>query len=52
MRKENSFMDEREELEIEELQTRICYKVRRIRCVALLEKLEDMVTRVYRRGSH
>jgi hypothetical protein len=38
--------------EIMELQERICQKVCRISCVALLEKLDDFVSRIYRRGSH
>ena len=51
MSKTERFMDEQEEMEIDELQSRICYKISRIRCIALLEKLEDMVNRIYRRGS-
>lgn len=38
--------------EIMELQERICAKVCRICSVALLEKLDDFVSRIYRRGSH
>ena len=38
--------------EIMELQERICAKVCRISCVALLEKLDDFVSRIYRRGAH
>ena len=38
--------------EIIEMQERICAKVCRISCLALLEKLDDFVSRIYRRGSH
>lgn len=37
--------------EIMDAQERICTKVRRIRSVALLDKLEDIINRIYRRGS-
>lgn len=34
-----------------EAQDRICYMVRRIWCLPLLNKAEDFVKRIYRRGS-
>lgn len=37
--------------EIEELQDRICQKVRSIGCLEVLRRLDDIVKRVYRRGS-
>lgn len=39
-----------EETEVQAAQDRICYKVRRITSLALLDKLEDFVSRIYRRG--
>ena len=44
-------MEEHEENEILELQDRICGKVRLIWNVEILKRLDDMVKRVYRRGS-
>lgn len=44
-------MEEHEENEIMELQDRICSKVRLIWSKELLKRLDDMVKRVYRRGS-
>lgn len=34
-----------------EAQERICYMVRRIWCLPLLNKAEDFMRRIYRRGS-
>ena len=39
-----------EETEVQEAQDRICYKVRKITNIALLDKLENFVSRIYRRG--
>lgn len=41
-------MDEQDE--ILAAQDRIIYKVRRINNLALLDKLEDFISRIYRRG--
>lgn len=42
---------EEEVREIEAKQEEICRMVRRIWCMPLLEKAEDFMRRVYRRGS-
>lgn len=49
--KEKYYMNEMEEERVDELQDRICAKVRTIRCTALLEKVDDFIKRIYRRGS-
>lgn len=50
MVKNNRYYDEEED-RVDELQDRICAKVRTIRCTALLEKVDDFLKRVYRRGA-
>lgn len=50
MAKNNRYYDE-EEGRVEELQERVCAKVRTIRCTALLEKFDDFLKRAYRRGA-
>lgn len=37
--------------EVEELQDRICQKIRSIGCLEVLKRLDDIVKRVYRRGA-
>lgn len=37
--------------EAREAQERICYMVRRIWCLPLLDKAEDFMHRIYRRGA-
>lgn len=51
MKEKYSMFRAEEEQEILDAQNRICGKVRRIRSLALLEKLEDMISRIYRRGA-
>lgn len=50
MVKNNRYFDAEED-RVDDLQERICAKVRTIRCTALLEKVDDFLKRVYRRGA-
>lgn len=47
----NTMEQSEEYAELCEAQERICSMVRRIWCLPLLEKAEDFMRRIYRRGS-